>query len=247
MKSLIPKLRILIIREQRVLLDSDLARLYGVETRALNQAVKRNLDRFPPEFSFVLTRDEILSISQTVTSLDNLKFFKSVRVFTEHGALQAANVLNSPQAAQMSLYVIRAFVKMREELATNATILKRLAETVVWFARQRTATGNTPITAPSMRDFIVGKWQGQGKWEFFIDGSLAEGEQVCNYRFIDADHIRVEIPSRPSFMPGEAYDPITIPAESDIYSVSISNEVLTLTTPGGSALAFRRACEMMEL
>lgn len=110
------------------MLDVDLARLYGVETRALNQAVKRNLDRFPTEFSFTLASDEILSISQTVTSLQNLKFFKSVRVFTEHGALQAANVLNSPQAAQMSLYVIRAFVKMREELAANATILKRLAE-----------------------------------------------------------------------------------------------------------------------
>ncbi len=123
-----PKLRILTIRDQRVLLDADLARLYGVETRALNQAVKRNLDRFPVEFAFPLTREEILSISQTVTSLASLKFSKSVQVFTEHGALQAANVLNSPQAVQMSLYVIRAFVKMREELTANATILKRLAE-----------------------------------------------------------------------------------------------------------------------
>jgi hypothetical protein len=127
-EPLVPKLRILIVRDQRVLLDTDLARLYGVETRALNQAIKRNLDRFPTEFSFLLTRDEILSISQTVTSLQNIKFFKSVRAFTEHGALQAANVLNSKQAAQMSLYIIRAFVKMREELAANATILKRLAE-----------------------------------------------------------------------------------------------------------------------
>ena len=157
----IPKLRILTLRDQRVLLDADLARLYGVETRALNQAVKRNLDRFPVEFAFPLTREEILNISQTVTSLGSLKYSKSVQVFTEHGALQAANVptrrsrnqklnetwrqagwklssktcslfgreiLNSPQAVQMSLYIIRAFVKMREELTTNATILKRLAE-----------------------------------------------------------------------------------------------------------------------
>jgi hypothetical protein len=123
-----PKLRILTVRSQRVLLDTDLARLYGVETRAMNQAVKRNLARFPVEFAFPLTREEILSISQTVTSLGRLKFSKSVQVFTEHGALQAANVLNSPQAVQMSLYVIRAFVKMREELTTNTTILKRLAE-----------------------------------------------------------------------------------------------------------------------
>lgn len=122
------KLRILLVRDQRVLLDADLARIYGVETRALNQAIKRNPDRFPGEFAFPLTRAEIISISQSVTSLGSLKFSKSVHAFTEHGALQAASVLNSPQAVQMSLYVIRAFVKMREELTTNATILKRLAE-----------------------------------------------------------------------------------------------------------------------
>jgi len=125
---LTPKLRILVVRDQRVLLDSDLARLYGVETRALNQAVKRNRERFPQEFSFVLAREEISSISQTVTSLPNLKFSKNVRVFTEHGALQAANVLNSPRAVEMGLYVIRAFIRMREEMMANASILKRLAE-----------------------------------------------------------------------------------------------------------------------
>ena len=123
-----PSLRILTLRGQRVLLDTDLARLYGVETRALNQAVKRNLDRFPSEFAFPLTREEILSISQTVTSLGHLKFSKSVQAFTEYGALQASNVLNSQQAVQMSLYVIRAFVKMREELTANIAILKRLTE-----------------------------------------------------------------------------------------------------------------------
>jgi hypothetical protein len=111
-----------------VLLDADLAVLYGVETRTLNQAVKRNADRFPPEFVFTLAREEVLSISQSVTSLERLKFSKNVHVFTEYGALQAANVLNSKQAVQMGLYVIRAFVKMREELAANASILKRLAE-----------------------------------------------------------------------------------------------------------------------
>lgn len=128
MPDAIPKLRILTIRDQRVLLDADLARLYRVQTRALNQAVKRNQDRFPPEFAFPLTREEILGISQTVTSLQRLKFSKSVQAFTEYGALQAANVLNSTQAVQMSLYVIRAFLKTRELLAANNTILKRLAE-----------------------------------------------------------------------------------------------------------------------
>jgi hypothetical protein len=116
------------IREQRVILDADLATLYGVETRALNQALKRNRERFPEDFVFELTREEILGISQTVISLSNLRFSKSVHAYTEHGALMAANLLNSPRAVAMSVYVIRAFVKMREDLAANAAILKRLAE-----------------------------------------------------------------------------------------------------------------------
>lgn len=119
---------ILPLRDQRVILDADLARLYGVETRALNQAMKRNQGRFPADFMFDLTREEILRISQSVTSLRRLKFSKQVRAFTEHGALMAAMVLNSPRAVAMSVYVIRAFVKMREDLVANAAILKRLAE-----------------------------------------------------------------------------------------------------------------------
>ena len=81
MTESVQKLRILTIRDQRVLLDADLARLYGVETRALNQAVKRNLDRFPEEFAFSLTRGEILRISQTVTSLRDIKFSKRDETF----------------------------------------------------------------------------------------------------------------------------------------------------------------------
>ena len=116
------------VRETRVILDADLARLYGVQTRALNQALKRNQGRFPDDFVFEMTRNEILGMSQTVISLANLKFSKQVRAFTEHGALMAANILNSPRAVAMSVYVVRAFVKMRENLAANAVILKRLAE-----------------------------------------------------------------------------------------------------------------------
>jgi hypothetical protein len=92
------------------------------------QALKRNRDRFPEDFVFELSREEILGISQTVISLRKLRFSKSVHAFTEHGALMAANLLNSPRAVAMSVYVIRAFVKMREDLAANAAILKRLAE-----------------------------------------------------------------------------------------------------------------------
>jgi hypothetical protein len=92
---------IITVRGHKVLLDLNLAEIYGVETRALNQAVKRNQDRFPDDFLFELTRDEILRISQTVTSLPNLKFSKQVQAFTEHGALMAATVLNSPEAVAM--------------------------------------------------------------------------------------------------------------------------------------------------
>ena len=77
---------------------------------------------------FDLTREEILGISQTVTSLHKLRFSKPVRAFTEHGALMAANILNSPRAVAISVYVIRAFIKLREDLAANRAILKRLAE-----------------------------------------------------------------------------------------------------------------------
>src|SRR6266403_1246609 len=125
-QNIAPLIRL--IRDVRVILDTDLAKIYGVETRALNQALKRNQERFPEDFAFELTREEILGISQTVISMHNLKFSKQVRAFTEHGALMAANVLNSPRAAAMSVYVIRAFIKIREDLAANAAILKRLAE-----------------------------------------------------------------------------------------------------------------------
>src|SRR3954454_24287429 len=116
--------RIRLVDDVRVILDADLARIYGVETRALNQAFKRNQERFPDDFAFTLTREEILGISQSVISLSKLKFSKQVRAFTEHGALMAANILNSPRSVSMSVFVIRAFVKMREELAANAAILK---------------------------------------------------------------------------------------------------------------------------
>jgi len=121
--------RIVGIREQRVILDADLAEVYGVTTKALNQAVKRNADRFPADFSFLLTDLEKARVVTDCDHLSRLKFSPvSPRAFTEHGALMAASILSSPRAVAMSLYVIRAFVKMREDLAANAGILKRLAE-----------------------------------------------------------------------------------------------------------------------
>jgi len=120
------------IRGQKVILDSDLARAYGVSTKAFNQAVKRNLARFPEDFIFRLSKEEAAAVqisrSQTVT----LKRGQNVKyrpyAFTEHGALQAANILNSARAVQMSVFVIQAFVKMRDELAANSAMAKRLAQ-----------------------------------------------------------------------------------------------------------------------
>jgi hypothetical protein len=120
------------IRQQRVLLDADLARVYGTTTKVLNQAVKRNRGRFPPDFAFRLTAEEDAALrnrSQIVTGSHKHRDPRvQPWVYTEHGALMAANVLRSRRAVQMSVYVVRAFVRLRERLAANHAILKRLAE-----------------------------------------------------------------------------------------------------------------------
>jgi hypothetical protein len=120
---------ILTIRNQKVLLDADLATIYDVPTKALNQAVKRNVDRFPEDFIFQLTENEKKEVVTNCDHLARLKFSKTLPyAFTEHGAIMAASVLNSPEAVKMSVFVVRAFVQMREQLAANTVILKRLAE-----------------------------------------------------------------------------------------------------------------------
>lgn len=125
-----PAIRILTIRDQRVVIDFDFATIYGTSTAAFNQAITRNSRRFPVDFSFVITREELDAlISQNVISKPARGGrTKLPRVFTEHGALMAASILTSDRATAMSIYVIRAFVEMREHLLTNSTILKRLAE-----------------------------------------------------------------------------------------------------------------------
>ena len=119
------------IRREKVILDADLARIYGVPTKALNQAVKRNRTRFPEDFMFTLTAAEMegLNRSQFVTGSQrhrNPRF--APLAFTEHGAMMAANVLNSDRGVEMGVYVICAFVKMRAELAKNQDLARRLAE-----------------------------------------------------------------------------------------------------------------------
>ncbi len=122
---------ILLIRGRKVMLDRDLAELYGVETRALNQAVKRNKERFPPDFMSPLTRDEIMRISQSVTSsprAKRLKFSKNVNVFSEHGVAMLSSVLNSPRAIQVNIEIMRTFARLRTMLAAHKELAWRLDE-----------------------------------------------------------------------------------------------------------------------
>ena len=112
------------------MLDSDLAELYGVETKVLNQAVKRNVSRFPEDFMFQLTAGEVFKLnrSQIVTGSQKHRDPRfPPYAFTEHGALMLANVLNSERAAQTSVQVVRAFVRLRQMLASNAELARKLA------------------------------------------------------------------------------------------------------------------------
>jgi hypothetical protein len=111
------------------MIDADLAALYGVATKALNQAVKRNANRFPPDFRFQLTEAEKAEVVTNCDHLKSLKFSKALPyTFTEHGAIQAANVLASNQAVEMGIYVVRAFVHLREAANVHADLAKRLAD-----------------------------------------------------------------------------------------------------------------------
>jgi hypothetical protein len=153
-KNRAPNIRIFTIRDQKVVLDVDLAHIYGVSTKRLNEQLRRNRKRFPEDFAFQLTMKEANGLrsqiatgsrgltdmrSQIATASPRLMWSQTATsskrniryrpwVFTEHGALQAANILRSERAIAMSVYVIRAFIEQREKLTANAAILKRLAE-----------------------------------------------------------------------------------------------------------------------
>jgi ORF6N domain len=122
---------IAIVRGQRVLLDVELAILYGVSTKRLNEQVKRNTKRFPKDFMFPLTlaESESLNRSQIATGSQKHRARHFLpHAFTEHGAIMAATVLNSPRAVEMSVYVVRAFVQMREMLASNSELARRFVD-----------------------------------------------------------------------------------------------------------------------
>jgi hypothetical protein len=117
------------IRGRKVILDSDLARIFGVQTFRFNEAVKRNRERFPADFMFQLTREEHANlISQIAISSSHGGRRKLPYAFTENGAVMAANVLNSPAAVRMSVFVVRAFVRMRELLGGTKELAKQLAD-----------------------------------------------------------------------------------------------------------------------
>ncbi|MBK9021086.1 MAG: ORF6N domain-containing protein [Sulfuritalea sp.] len=119
--------RILLLRGLRVMLDADLAELYGVETRALNQAVKRNSERFPADFMFQLNAAEKDEVITNCDHLAKLKFSASMPyAFTEHGALMLGNVLKSSRAIEVSLLVVRAFVQIREMFSAHKDISAKL-------------------------------------------------------------------------------------------------------------------------
>jgi len=127
-------LRIATVRGQRVLLDSDLAALYEVETKRFNEAVRRNLAKFPADFMFQLAAEEWAVLRSQFATLDAASGGRGRHrkylpyAFTEHGAIMAANLLSSPRAIEVSVYVVRAFVRMRELAATHGDLAKRLAE-----------------------------------------------------------------------------------------------------------------------
>ena len=121
--------RILMLRGQKVLLDTDLAALYDVPTKRFNEQVRRNLERFPEDFMFQLTEEEWAALRSQIATLkpgrgQHRKYMPYA--FTEHGAIMAATILNSPRATEVSVYVVRAFVRLREVLASNTELAKRL-------------------------------------------------------------------------------------------------------------------------
>lgn len=120
--------RIFVVRSHKVIVDADLATLYGVQTRRLNEQVRRNVTKFPADFMFQLTPTEFeLLMSQFATSKPGRGGRrKRPLVFTEHGALMAATILNSPRAVEVSLYVVRAFVRLRETLAAHKDLASKL-------------------------------------------------------------------------------------------------------------------------
>ena len=121
--------RILLIRGEKVIVDADLAEFYGVPTKRLNEQVKRNKDRFPDDFMFQLSVEEKSEVVANCDHLSKLKYSSSLPyVFTEHGAIMAASVLNSRRAVEVSVFIVRAFVKLRRMIAENKELSRKIVQ-----------------------------------------------------------------------------------------------------------------------
>ena len=121
--------RILLIRGEKVIVDADLAEFYGVPTKRLNEQVKRNKDRFPDDFMFQLSAVEKSEVVANCDHLSKLKYSSSLPyVFTEHGAIMAASVLNSPRAVEVSVFIVRAFIKLRRMIAENKELSRKIVQ-----------------------------------------------------------------------------------------------------------------------
>ena len=121
--------RILLIRGEKVIVDADLAEFYGVPTKALNQAVRRNKERFPSDFMFQLSKNEKTEVITNCDHLQKLKFSPvNPLVFTEHGALMAASILNSDRAVEVSLFIVRAFVALRRAISEHKELARKITQ-----------------------------------------------------------------------------------------------------------------------
>jgi hypothetical protein len=151
--------RILFIRGQKVLLDSDLAALYDVETKALNQAVKRNFFRFPEDFMFRLSKEEVNCLrSQTVTSKGGRRYLPYV--FTEHGVAMLSSVLTSRQAIEVNIGIVRTFVRLREVLASQAELARRV-ENLEWHESEQ--DGRIQVVFDTIQNLIDAPFEEQPK------------------------------------------------------------------------------------
>lgn len=132
MESIVPveliEKKILLIRGQKIMLSMDLSGLYGVEHRVLMQAVKRNIERFPADFMFQLTVQEFANLKSQIVTSSWGGIRKPPHAFTEHGALMAASVLNSQRAVESSVFIIRAFVRLREMIASHKALAEKFRE-----------------------------------------------------------------------------------------------------------------------
>ena len=132
-KSLVPvgkiEQRILLIRGEKVIIDADLAEFYGVQTKRLNEQVKRNRERFPADFMFQLKPEEKSEVVANCDHLSNLKYSKTLPyAFTEHGAIMAASVLNTSRAIDVSVFIVRAFVKLRRTISEHKELARKISQ-----------------------------------------------------------------------------------------------------------------------